>query len=469
MRLPRSGLLVLLLMLLATMAPSLAAQPSATTAVYLPLVLAPGAAPGQPTTRAPRVNAPFFDVTDLGAKIGEMAVFWFGRVTPSENYADVRVGYSSTELFVHVAVFDRRLWYDETPQVADLAAWDALTLYLSTGAVSRRLVAQLSQDGSAAYQAAASLTNGAWVAQSTAFTTWPGWRGERLNDDGDDRGWAMTFRVPFTSMGLVGRPADGTAWRMALALHDRDALSGTPAPAKLWPPTADPAAPASWGTLAFGLPAGGRTPGSGASTVTIRQGLGGASVPDAGVGGGSICGDGLDFWSQWGDASRDAGKADFNVQNQADVADWPCFAKYYVTFPLESLPRGRTVVSATLVLHQFGNSEPSQARPSLIQALTVGTAWQEQTLTWNNAPLALENIGSGWVMPLASTADWPGVRRTIDVTYGVARAYATNSPLRLALYSADSDYHSGKYFVSSDTGDWNAVGRPTLVVTLGSP
>jgi hypothetical protein len=40
-------------------------------------------------------------------------------------------------------------------------------------------------------------------------------------------------------------------------------------------------------------------------------------------------------------------------------------------------------------------------------------------------------------------------------------------PLRLALYEADSAYHSGKYFVTSNTGDWNAVARPTLAVVWG--
>ncbi len=33
-----------------------------------------------------------------------------------------------------------------------------------------------------------------------------------------------------------------------------------------------------------------------------------------------------------------------------------------------------------------------------------------------------------------------------------------------ALYRADSAYHSGKYFVFSDTGDWNEAGRPRLEV-----
>jgi hypothetical protein len=51
----------------------------------------------------------------------------------------------------------------------------------------------------------------------------------------------------------------------------------------------------------------------------------------------------------------------------------------------------------------------------------------------------------------------------------VAQAYGKGQPLRLAMYSADSDYHSGKYFTSSETGDWNAEGRPLLTVVWGSP
>ena len=47
---------------------------------------------------------------------------------------------------------------------------------------------------------------------------------------------------------------------------------------------------------------------------------------------------------------------------------------------------------------------------------------------------------------------------------GVAEAYAAGKSANVALYSTDSEYHSGKYFVSSDTGDWNAEGRPTLMV-----
>lgn len=475
MRPVRSSLPALLVLLLATLTPSLWAQSPTSRTAYLPLIaVAPGGGGPAPATGY-RVNAPYHGAGNLDSKFGELAIFWFGKVTTSQNYADVRVGYSASELYLYAAVFDRRIWFDGTPQAADLSSWDALTLALDTGqasalgATSHRFVAQMSGDGGGAYQQAYSATGGAWAPDATPFTARPGWRGENLNDNSDDRGWAMTFRIPFSSLGLQGPPASGASWRMALELHDRDDAAGTPIAAQTWPPTANSQQPQTWGTLRFGLPVAEPPTVAAPERYTIRQGLAGATVPDAAVGGGAVCGDGLDFWSAWGDSARDAGKGDFNVQNQSDIADWPCFSKYFVTFPLEALPPGKTVVSATLVLHQFGNAEPSQAKPSLLQALLVDADWNEATLSWNSAPLAVENIGQGWVAPLASTAGWPGVPRTIDVTRGVALAYGAGGPLRLAIYSADSDYHSGKYFVSSDTGDWNAVGRPTLLVTLGTP
>jgi hypothetical protein len=74
-----------------------------------------------------RVNAPHFDGD---VRYSETAIFWFGRVTPIENYADVRVGYNDSHLFAELAIFDRRLWYDLSPTPDDLTNWDAVSLYL---------------------------------------------------------------------------------------------------------------------------------------------------------------------------------------------------------------------------------------------------------------------------------------------------------------------------------------------------
>ena len=127
------------------------------------------------------------------------------------------------------------------------------------------------------------------------------------------------------------------------------------------------------------------------------------------------------------------------------------------------MPPGKTIVSATLTLHQYGNAgDAGQAEPSWIQVLTTNADWQENSITWNNAPLAWENIGGTWVNPVLAMPQWPGIAWSWDVSYAVASAYANGQSVRLILYEADSAYHSGKYFVSSDTGDWNIEGRPRL-------
>ena len=64
---------------------------------------------------------------------------------------------------------------------------------------------------------------------------------------------------------------------------------------------------------------------------------------------------------------------------------------------------------------------------------------------------------------------WPCTPREWDVSGAVASAYAHGTPLRLVLYSSDSDRHSGKLFSTSEAGDWNEAGRPTLFVNWGNP
>ncbi len=444
---------------------------------WLPAIFGPPAEPQY------LVNVPYFADASLSNRFDELAIFWFGRLSRSTNYADVRIGYNDSELYLYLASFDRQLWYDTTPSGADLTAWDAATLLIDTGdaralsASSYRFVAQFraEPEPNPAYQLSQRGAGGSWASASIPFTSIPGWRGDRLNDnsDSEDRGWAMTFRLPFASLGLSQRPPDGTRWRMALILHDRDDRDGTPIPDQVWPPALNPNAPITWAAINFGLPT--YTPPAVRTTqqFQIRHKLNGVTVTDAGIGGQqeSMCNDSGNFWDEWGNRPRPAGQADVSIQNQADLADWPCFAKYYITIPLDTLPRGRVVVSARLILSQMGNAQPQDAKRSLIQALLVGEDWSPATLTWNNAPLARENIGAGWVDPIPGfPGDWTQLpKREIDVTRGVAQAYNNGQPLRLALYSADGAYHSGKYFVSSETGDWNANNRPTLVVVLGQP
>ena len=425
-----------------------------------------------------RVNAPYFDGD---VRYSEMAVFWFGYLDSTSNFSDVRIGYNDTYLRVEMSIFDRYLWYDPSPEDTPLDAWDAGTLYLDIdgdgggvpAADDYRFVGQLNWwETGDQWQAAYRGDGDDWVPTSLPFTVTSGWRGNAPNDSVDDRGWVLRFYVPFESLGLSGPPSQGTAWRMGTVLHDRDDAAGTPIGDQAWPETFSSQRPESWGELVFGLPSYAAPQAIQSGTVTVREGLNGALVPDAAVGGtvGNMCpGDPYTMWNVWANANFGSGNR-FNIQNLGDISDWPCFAKYYVTFPLDAIPAGEAVLSATLTLHKVGGADISLAQPSLIQVLTISDPWDEATVTWNNAPLAAENIAQTWVDPVTSEyPTLPGEPSVWDVSQAVADAYAAGTPVSLVLYEADWAYHSGKYFLASEEEDYYAEGRPTLEVTWGDP
>jgi len=102
--------------------------------------------------------------------------------------------------------------------------------------------------------------------------------------------------------------------------------------------------------------------------------------------------------------------------------------------------------------------------------MRVAEDWNPKPITWNTAPLALENYSATWVRVIgAGGVPWPGNPYEFDLSRAAADAYQEGQPLRIVLYSADSDMHSGKYFTSSDQEDWDAVGRPRLEVVWGEP
>lgn len=473
---PRRTLIALLLLaVILQAAPVRADNPPYT--IYLPL------ASHTQTTR--QINLPYFaDGEITTTRFGEMAIAWFGQVRQSENSIDVRAAYNDNALWIYLAIFDRRLWYDPTPD--DLLAWDAAVLSLelsgqppsSPQSSSWRFLAQLTPQAQPSlrlnYQQAYTGQNGTWTPSAVTFHTASGWRGDAINNNTDDRGWAMTFIIPFESLGLDDKPAEGALWRIGLQVFDRDESPGSMAPTQSWPHGFDAGRPASWAGLRFGLPGFSPPGGAPSGSVTIRHRLNGITVEDGSAGGYTICGNGTDFWTEWGDTPDsfyNPTGGDYNVQNQSDVADWPCFSRVYLRFPLNVIPPGKRITGAQLTLHQFGQSgAPGDAQPSLIQVLTVDDAWQAAALTWNNAPAVQQNVSRAWVDPISVFPGWPGVSRTWDVAYAVDQAYRQGQPfLSLALYSADAGYHSGKYFVSSLTGDWNAAGRPTLTVSWTEP
>ncbi len=220
-------------------------SPSAGSAiVYLPMMVQGNFLPSPDPTpipvtddTTPIVNAPYFNGD---VSFPEMAIFWFGKITPTENYTDVRVGFNDQELVVYTAIFDRRLWYDELPTPDDLTNWDAVTLYLDTsgnsansvGQTAYRFDAQFTPFAEASsrvnYQAAYQGTGSGWASSNTPFRTISGWRGDAWNNNQDDRGWTMSFHIPFSSLGFSGPPSDGKTWGIAMSVHDRDDFNRHP-------------------------------------------------------------------------------------------------------------------------------------------------------------------------------------------------------------------------------------------------
>jgi hypothetical protein len=433
------------------------------------------AAVSDPAVR--RINVPYFNGE---VRYAETAVVWFGKVTSTENFADIRIGYNAQHLYINLAIYDRHLWYNPQPSPESFHLEDSVSIYLSpqggplsaAGTDLYRFDSMLSWwEERSGFQAAYKSSGGSWTLANIPFTTRTGWRGNAPNNNsGDDRGWNATFVIPFSSLGLQEAPPQGSFWSIGVAVHDKDEPNAAPIAKKYWPDAFDPAIIESWGELRYGIPIFTAPALPEAGQARIRHKENGAYVPGAAVGGGTDCGDGLSFWTQWGNTPSPGSESNsvFNVQNQQDVADWPCFSRYYLTFPLDSIPGDKIILSATLTIHQMGSSgggDWGAPSPSYIQVFTVREDWSETALTWNNAPLARENVSGAWVSAVESQPEWPGIPWEWDLSAALAEAYRSGEPLRLALYSADEQYHSGKYFVSSYTGDWNYRARPALTVS----
>jgi hypothetical protein len=424
-------------------------------------------AASQSTGANRRVNVPYLG---NGAPYTP-AIFWFGNVDTTHNYADVRVDYNADVLAIVIHIMDRRLWADTTPTAAALPNWDAASIYLNLNgnfggtpdSESYRLEVELSNNFQASYRGNGS----AWIAQSIPVSSSTEWRGAAgPNSDMDSEGWLARFYIPYASLGLVTPPPPGTQWGLAVVLHNRDDAQGLTRQDTLWPETMDPNIPSTWGQLSFGPPTFSPPPAVPSGIVTIRQGLNGATVVDGAVGGYTNCGNnGTNKWTAWGsyNYSDPSVNYQFNIQNEWDISDWPCFSKFYVTFPLYGVPAGKTILFASLTMNLRGTAGGGQWGPppdSYIEVLTIDRDWNASTLTWNNAPLASENIAGTWVHPVIGPYNW-------DVSRAVAQAYSSGGPLRLALYSIDGAYHTGKYFFSSESTDWNGTVRPTLTVVYG--
>jgi hypothetical protein len=436
-----------------------------------------------------RVNVPYFPSVVDGTQWSQAAIFWFGKNeqgVPSRNYADVRVAYSALALHVRVTAVDYYLWYNQNPASADdLTQYDAVAIYLDV-AHDRGTMPQTDDyffldgarhwpnDNAPQYhrqgQGNGSGWNTAWNGSWTDMEAmqWSCDPGPNSNSCGIDYGWTAVYTIPWTTFGLSGPPPEGTLWGLGVLLYDRDASppAGYVAP-EYWPETFAANSPATWGELHFGRADYRPTPAAPQGTTTIRA----ASptdntVEDAWIGGGGTCSGG----HEGGSEINHGDDSDLFVGTETAPTHFPCFNKSYLRFSLDAIPPGKAIISATLTLHHWGNAGDSgQAQPSWVNLFTISDPWQEMSIHWNNAPLAQENVAASWIYPLTSFPGWPGNPYNWDATQAVAEAYAAGRPVSLAIYGSDTAQHSSKYLTSSETGDWNATGRPTLVVVWGQP
>jgi len=451
-----------------------------------------------------RVNAPYFDDELFW---GRTAIFWFGQNEqgdpPTRNYVDVRVGTTDEGLGIWTTVADYYLWYDgDADPSSDLTQYEAVAIYLDTdhdrasapqGDDYRFLIGAHPWDyqGIENYVRQARGTGDGWDASWTPPTAWTGdtamsWScnpGPNSNECGIDYGWIATFTIPWETLGLSGKPADGTVWGLGVWLYDRDDSppDGYVSP-EGWPETVSPDAPSSWGELAFNPPAYDPPSAVYEGTTTVRRATvkDTSVVEDAWVGGGAWCGGGHEGGA---DTNHGGFKPDGSVKerelfvgSEVAVTHLPCFSKSFMRFYLDDVPADKSIISATLTLHHWGNSgDPNASRDedrphnSYVWLYSISDPWTEMGITWNNAPMTQENFGRVRITPLSSMPDWPGIPYTWDATEAVAAAYAAGQPVDLAVYDSARERNTSKYFTSSETGDWNTEGRPTLTVAWGSP
>jgi len=456
--------------------------------IYLPFINNGVLQPPIVPVNTPLIHIPYKNTTDFVADaFPELTIFWFGEITTNNNYYDVRIGYSNDALYVYIATIDRLLWYDNTPLTTNLNDWDSISLFISPNNSDRLLPNQgfLLSSGLAPqeanrsqYQKAFRWDGSKWVSDQIPFTTNAAWRGPGMNDANDDGGWNLSYKIPFTSLGISQIPNLDTIWRLGIIAYDRDYQNGTTIPPVVWPLEFDQTNIQSWGKISYGLLTNEINNDPIDSSIIVREGENGYIVQDASPGGFTICG-GFDLttvWSDWGKKVFEGENAmTANIQNQRDIADWPCYSKFYINFPIPTIPQNKSIIRATLKLHLYGNAgkwgDPVfQPYRSLIQVGTTKNNWSEDTLNWNNAPILMENLSRTWVSPMEEFSGWPGVPYEWDVTKAAQVSFENgDNSVSLALYSADGAYHSGKYFSTSEVEDWNKVARPTLIIEYGNP
>lgn len=476
-----------------------------------------------------QVNAPYFPGTgpiDNGQQYpnnySKTAVFWFGTVNPNSAYTDVRVGYNDSELFFNFMTIDSDLQYEQdrtsSSSKSTFTQNDSVSVFLNFAGTTFRFDSMMHWwENRTNYQLA--YKNG----QITAlpFTTTSIWRGDQPDNSAGDNGWLTNIDIPWSSLGLTSAPAKGTMWKIAAVTHNKN--SDGQKPDVFWPETYSTVNPGTWGDLRFGEVSYAAPAATNQQTVTIKNPptenfpFSSSSIIDTILGGSTNCGDPSlhlpgSYNANWGyynygyPPHDDGGNIQeyLTVQNQRDPGDWPCFSKYIGTYKLSAIPAGKKIVKATLTLSNYGHSGWSGQNnyPIFVHILPIDprdpkAAWEnhpggatgavtQTEVSWNNAPLPAQNIGST-TNPIPNNPDGCVVGTTcntaiyctgtghvsdcqkvnFDLSAAVADAYAAGQPLRFFLYTSDFNLSSGEYYISSTRGSWDSQDRPFLTVTFG--
>jgi hypothetical protein len=329
---------------------------------------------------------------------------------------------------------------------------------------------------------------------AAVYNTGPGWKYGGTDIAG--RGWLAERFVPWSELG--GAPQHGDVWPLRFVTVGGQTWAGV----LRWVPLAD-VQPADM-QPAYG---GGDVAGTQTLTVTMSA--------DAGLGaGGALCGsdDWPDYFPTWGGRNTEGSYVEDEQikhmgtwaqvglgESQWDVTDWPCGGESIWRFPLDALPAGAEVVSATVTWRHFGNPgygpgySPDGTQDTRYQVWEVTDWWDEgeayyqdqiyngktltrtlvvsMGITFDSAPVGRENVSSFVVRPIDISCEgkWycnPGVPVSADVTELVRRAAAAGRPwASFKLNTAAGQYHSDKFVWTREAPQQ----QPLIVIRYSLP
>jgi len=181
-----------------------------------------------------RIDIPYFNSSPVA--FNQTAIFWFGKIDSSHVYADVRVGYNNTELYIDLRIVDNYLWYDTNKQAPNLDAGDNASVYLNienngtlapTAYKFQTAVSGPQQWNT--YEKTYTKKGAAWTLANMPFSYAYWWRAQGFNGT-EGAGWSSTYHIPFSSLGLSKAPSQGTVWKLGVRLHNPGNAANTPMP-----------------------------------------------------------------------------------------------------------------------------------------------------------------------------------------------------------------------------------------------